>query len=75
MADEPVQPENGERPVSLREGPVGTPRWVKIFGLVAAIVIVLIVVMLLFGGDHGPGRDTAPTGGAGHSPTAGVDSP
>nr|MBA2601249.1 hypothetical protein [Actinomycetota bacterium] len=65
MADEPVQPENGERHVSPGDGPVGTPRWVKISGIVAAIVIALIVVVLLFGGDHGPGRHTAPMGGAG----------
>lgn len=34
--------------------PTGMPRWVKVFGIVAAVVVVLIVVMLLTG--HGPGR-------------------
>jgi hypothetical protein len=37
----------------------GTPRWVKVFGIVALIVIVLVVVMLVTGrGGHGPGRHT-----------------
>ena len=37
--------------------PPGVPRWVKIAGLLAAIVLLaLVVVMLLSGGDHGPGR-------------------
>jgi hypothetical protein len=30
------------------------PRWVKVFGIVAAVVVVLVVVMLLSG--HGPSR-------------------
>ena len=34
--------------------PIGMPRWVKVFGLVAVVVVVLVVVMLLTG--HGPGR-------------------
>jgi hypothetical protein len=45
----------------------GTPRWVKVFGLIALIVVVLFVVVLLVrGGDHGPGR---------HSPGGGPDTP
>ena len=40
------------------QGPTaGLPRWVKVFLLVAAGVVVLgVVVMLLVGGGHGPGR-------------------
>jgi hypothetical protein len=34
----------------------GAPRWVKVFGIIALAVVVLIVVMLLVGGNHGPGR-------------------
>jgi hypothetical protein len=35
----------------------GTPRWVKVFGIIALILVVLIVVMLIAGrGGHGPGR-------------------
>lgn len=36
-------------------GEPGPPRWVKVFGIVALLFIVLIVVLLLVGG-HGPGR-------------------
>lgn len=35
----------------------GMPRWVKVLGVIAAIVIVLVIVLLLIGG-HGPGRHT-----------------
>lgn len=37
------------------DGPTaGMPRWVKVFAVVAAIFVVLLVVMPLTG--HGPGR-------------------
>jgi hypothetical protein len=32
------------------------PAWVKAIWLVVAIVIIFLVVSLLFGADHGPGR-------------------
>jgi hypothetical protein len=32
------------------------PRWVKVSGLVALAVVLLVVVMLLLPGNHGPGR-------------------
>ena len=40
------------------QGPAtGVPRWVKVFLLVAVAIVVLgVVMMLLVGGDHGPGR-------------------
>jgi hypothetical protein len=34
---------------------VATPRWVKVFGVVALVVLVLFVMLLLLGG-HGPSR-------------------
>jgi hypothetical protein len=37
---------------------VATPRWVKVFGIVAIVVLVLFVVLHLAGG--GPGRHMAP---------------
>lgn len=38
-----------------------TPRWVKAFAIVAAILVVLLLVMVLtgIGGPHGPGRHLA----------------
>ena len=51
---------------------VASPRWVKIFGLVALLVVVVFVVLLLFGrGGHGPGRHLSDRGG-GHIPPAGI---
>jgi hypothetical protein len=39
----------------------GTPRWVKISLIIAAIVVVLILAALLFGREHGPGMHSAPS--------------
>ena len=48
----------------------GMPRWVKVSGLVAAGLVVAVVLMLaLGGGEHGPGRHMGGTGGGGHSPS------
>jgi hypothetical protein len=47
MADPPNSPD--PRPPS-------TPRWVKVSGIVAAVVVVAIVISALAGGEHGPGR-------------------
>jgi hypothetical protein len=33
-----------------------TPLWVKVFGVVAIVVIIGLVVLVVVGGDHGPGR-------------------
>jgi hypothetical protein len=44
----------------------GTPLWLKVSGIIA-IVLVLLVVIIIFtgvGGEHGPGRHT-PSGDAG----------
>lgn len=37
------------------EATTGTPRWVKVFGIITIVVILLFVVLLLVGG-HNPGR-------------------
>lgn len=34
----------------------GTPRWVKVFGIIVIAVVLLVVAMLFIGGGHGPGR-------------------
>ena len=66
MAEPPASPDHGV------EAGNGTPRWVKVFGIIALIVALLFVVLLLIGG-HGPGRHTgspsgqyAPSGTADH---------
>jgi len=40
----------------------GMPRWVKISGVVAAMLISLAVIVIAFdiGGPHGPGRHMSP---------------
>lgn len=43
-----------------RSDPEPMPRWVKAFGIVVAILVVLVIAMLLIvGGEHGPGRHAA----------------
>jgi hypothetical protein len=36
----------------------GTPRWVKVFGIAALVLVLLVVVLIVTGrgGEHGPGR-------------------
>ena len=46
--------------VAVVEDEQRTPRWVKVFGMIALIVIVAFVVLLVAGrGDHGPRRHAA----------------
>lgn len=46
----------------------GAPRWVKVFGIIVLVVVLLFAILLLAGGDHGPGRH-APSGDRrGHTP-------
>jgi hypothetical protein len=33
-----------------------TPRWVKVFGIIGLVVVLLFIVMLFAPGSHGPGR-------------------
>jgi hypothetical protein len=46
-----------------------TPTWVKVFGIVAVILVVLVVVFFLIGrAGHGPGRHTLSGGHTGPPP-------
>lgn len=36
--------------------PPPTPRWVKVFGIIAIVVVAVFVVLQVIGGGHGPGR-------------------
>ena len=42
----------------------GTPRWVKVFGIIFIVVVLLVVARIFIGGEHGPSRHT-PAGDAG----------
>ena len=50
--DTRVRPERGST--------TSTPRWVKVFGTIALVLVLLFVIMMLTGrgGSHGPGRHT-----------------
>ena len=39
------------------------PRWVKAFVVIAIVVVVLLLVRVLAGGDHGPARHVGVPGG------------
>ncbi|CAA9249638.1 MAG: hypothetical protein AVDCRST_MAG93-1690 [uncultured Chloroflexia bacterium] len=69
MADRP--PDTGVRPTTDR--PPSTPRWVKVSGIIALVLVLLVVAMMFIGGgEHGPGRH-APSGDAGdQAPPSGV---
>jgi len=77
MAEPPPYPDTGVVPD--REPTTGTPRWVKLFGIVAlALVLVVVVMLVAGGGQHGPGRHSgsAESGAAGgHKPPAGDHTP
>jgi hypothetical protein len=58
------------RDPAIREYP-STPRWVKALGIAAIVVILVVaVVMVVAGGEHGPGRHTAPGDAGAPTPTA-----
>lgn len=58
------QPHEGPDRKSTASTPPGTPRWVKVFGLLAlALVLLFVVMMLASKSGHGPGR---------HMPSSGV---
>ena len=53
---------------SDRGSNTSTPRCVKIFGIIALVLVLLVATMMFIGGEHGPGRHI-PSGGAGsHTP-------
>ncbi|MBA3629685.1 MAG: hypothetical protein H0W55_08430 [Actinobacteria bacterium] len=61
MADPPRAP---------KATPPARPIWVKVFGFITAVIVLVVVVQMVFGGgQHGPGRHM-PGGGvpAEHSP-------
>jgi hypothetical protein len=53
-----------------RESTTGTPRWVKVFGIIALVLVLLFVILLVTGGgSHGPGRHTASGDAGGQTPS------
>jgi hypothetical protein len=66
MADRHAAPDASAEPDGGAAAPYpGTPRWVKLLGIAALVVVLLVLaVMLAVGGQHGPGRHV-PSGGSG----------
>lgn len=62
----------GERGSSA-SGPPSTPRWVKVFGIIFIVLVVLAGIILItgIGGEHGPGRHM-PSGEAGETALSSV---
>lgn len=70
MADPPTDPDTGTDPRDFV--PTGAPRWVKVSGIIAIVLVLLIViVMLASGGRHGPGRHLRSGDNGGHRPPSG----
>jgi hypothetical protein len=76
MADPPPYPDTGDDTGvgPDRESTTGTPRWVKVFGIIALVVVLLFVVLMFTrgpGGRHGPGRHTLSGDTRGQTPPEG----
>jgi hypothetical protein len=50
----------------------GIPRWVKVFGIIVIVVVLLVVAITFICGEHGPGRHTSSGDAGGHVPLSSV---
>ena len=72
MADPPHSRDPGEDAgvAADRGPPPGMPRWVKVSGIIVAVLVLLVIVLLASGG-HGPRRHLSGRVG-GHAPLSSV---
>lgn len=63
MSQSDIRPDPGSPP--------GVPGWVKVFGIVALVLVVLVAIIMVtgIGGEHGPGRHLS-AGNPASTPTA-----
>jgi hypothetical protein len=73
MADPPRYRDPGENAdlAADRGSPPGMPRWVKVSGIIVAVLVLLLVIVLLLAGGHSPRRHLS-GGAAGHAPRSSV---
>lgn len=58
---------------SGHESTMSTPRWVKVFGIVGLVLVLLFVgLKVLGGGGHGPSRHTQSSDAGGQTPISSV---
>jgi len=50
----------------------GTPRWVKVFAIIGGVIALMAVIVLLAGGNHGPGRHLSEGNAAGGTVVVGA---
>lgn len=68
---DPTRTPAGSRPATGDD--MRMPRWVKLAGaLVLALVVLIVGVMLISGGEHGPGRHSGSAGGTEQTTPAGA---
>ena len=74
MADSPSYPASGAH-AGVSTGPgqtAGMPRWVRMFGIAALVLVLILVGMIVIGGgNHGPGRHTGSGDARDRTPPAG----
>ena len=67
MADQPSSP---ERQDPANRGPTaGPPRWGKVSGIITLALVLLLLIVLLAGGNHGPARHQSSPGYGGQLPS------
>lgn len=70
MADPSSGSGRGDHRDRVSGVPPAIPRWVKVSGIVVAVLVLIVVVMLLSG--HGPGRHSALAAASGQASSPAV---
>lgn len=63
MSEQPSisDPDDTTRVKAARGSTARRPRWVLVAGIVAVVLALMVGIMLLAGGNHGPGRHLGST--------------